>query len=357
MGKVIGRRALLKAATACIVGGNMWSPRHANAAASQLTAEGPFPPLHGATEWINSPPLIVADMRGKVVLVDFWTYTCINWLRTLPYLRAWSAKYKDSGLVVVLGVHSPEFSFESDPENVRWAVKSMAIDYPVAVDSNHAIWRAFDNQYWPALYLVDRQGRIRYHHFGEGEYVQSERIVQQLLSANWCAGRRTRRRHGECRRPRSCGRSSKTLQSPENYLGYARAANFVGDRRLDEVRQYAVPANLVLNEWVLSGDWTLKAETIAPGSVNARIVYRFHARDVNLVMGPTARGTPVRFRVSVDDRPPSTAHGADVDENGNGTVREQRVYQLIRQTQPITDRLFEIEFLNAGVEVYAFTFG
>jgi thiol-disulfide isomerase/thioredoxin len=357
MHKAIGRRAVLKAATACIVGATMSPARHTIAAANRLPDEGPFPSLHGATGWINSRPLTAADLRGKVVLVDFWTYTCINWLRTLPYLRTWAAQYKNAGLVV-LGVHTPEFSFEKDVDNVRWAVNSMTIAYPVAIDSDHAVWRAFNNQYWPALYMIDKQGRIRYHYFGEGAYEQSERIIQQLLSEDDAQDFRR-----DLVTVNAVGLEAAAdwndLKSPENYLGYERTTNFASatDALLSKSRRYAVPAHLRLNQWALSGDWTLKADASALSGANGRIAYHFHARDVNLVMGPTARSTPVRFHVSVDGQPPGTAHGSDVDENGNGTVREQRVYQLIRQPRPIVDRLFEIEFLDPGVEAYAFTFG
>jgi len=313
--------------------------------------------LERANDWLNSPPLTAASLRGKVVLVDFWTYTCINWLRTLPYVRAWHEKYRDQGLVVI-GVHAPEFAFEKNVSNVRRAVKDMRIDYPVAVDSEHVIWRAFDNQYWPALYFVDAQGRVRYQHFGEGAYEQSEMIIQALL--------REAGAEGVSHEPVSVDGQGleaaadwASLMSPENYVGYERTEKFAspGGAAPDKPRTYQLPATLRLNEWALSGDWTVKQEPAVLNSPNGRIAYRFHARDLNLVMGPAAPGTSVQFRVLIDGQPPGDARGLDVDEQGNGTVTEQRLYQLIRQPKPIADRQFEIEFLGPGVEVFVFTFG
>jgi thiol-disulfide isomerase/thioredoxin len=313
--------------------------------------------LERADEWLNSPPLTAPALRGKVVLVDFWTYTCINWLRTLPYVRAWSEKYKDKGLVVV-GVHAPEFSFEKVPSNVRWAAKEMRIDYPVAVDSEHVIWRAFRNNYWPALYFIDAQGRVRHQQFGEGAYDQSEMIIQQLLREAGASD--------VSMEPVSIeGRGLEapadwaSLRSGENYVGYDRTMNFAspGGATLEKARMYELPAQLRLNEWALSGDWTVKKEATALNKPNGRIAYRFHARDLHLVMGPKTPGVPARFRVLIDGQAPGSAHGSDVDEKGNGTVTQQRIYQLIRQTKPITDRQFEIEFLDPDVEAFAFTFG
>jgi thiol-disulfide isomerase/thioredoxin len=323
----------------------------------QVAGQGELASLERANEWLNSPPLTAAELRGKVVLVDFWTYTCINWLRTLPYIRAWAEKYRNQGLVVI-GVHSPEFAFEKDPNNVRRAVKDMRIDYPVAVDSEHVIWRAFRNQYWPALYFVDAQGRVRHHYFGEGSYPQSEMIIQELLAEAGATG--------IDREPVSVdGRGFEaaadwtSLKSPENYVGFARTENFAspGGAMLDKPRAYAFPARLRLNEWALSGDWTVTNQAIALNKPNGVIAYRFHARDLHLVMGPATPGTPVRFRVLIEGQPPGAAHGLDVDEHGYGTVTEQRLYQLIRQPKPIVDRQFEIEFLGPGVEAFAFTFG
>ena len=313
--------------------------------------------LERANEWLNSPPLTASALRGKVVLVDFWTYTCINWLRTLPYVRAWHEKYRNQGLVVI-GVHAPEFSFEKNLNNVRWAVKDMKVDYPVAVDNDHVIWRAFKNQYWPALYFIDAQGRVRHHHFGEGAYEQSEMIIQRLLAEAGASGIGDDLVSVD---PRGLEVAADwgSLKSPENYVGYERTQNFAspGGAMQDKPRMYELPARLRLNDWALSGDWTVKKETAALNKPNGRIAYRFHARDLHLVMGPATPGTPVRFRVLIDGQPPGAAHGSDVDEQGYGTVSEQRLYQLIRQPKPILDRQFEIEFLGPGVEAFAFTFG
>jgi len=322
-----------------------------------LPVEGELPSPGGATGWLNSQPLTKDGLRGKVVLVDFWTYTCINWLRTLPYVRAWAGKYKEQGLVVI-GVHTPEFRFEKDLDNVRRAVKDRKIDFPVAMDNDYAIWRAFDNHYWPALYVIDAQGRIRHHQFGEGGYERSERIIQQLLGEAGISGIGDQLAAVDAR-----GIEAEAdwadLKSPENYLGHERTENFVSPGRavLDKPRVYAAPARLKLNDWALSGDWTVKRDGVALNKANGRIAYRFHARDLHLVMGPAVRGASVRFRVLIDGQPPGAAHGIDVDDQGNGTVSEQRLYQLIRQPSPIADRQFEIEFLDPGVEAFAFTFG
>ena len=326
-------------------------------AAVQLPIEGEFPSLGGATGWLNSPPLTAAGLRGKVVLIDVWTYTCINWLRTLPYVRAWAEKYKNQGLVVI-GVHSPEFAFEKDVDNVRHAAKEMRVDYPIALDNDFAVWRAFNNDYWPALYLIDAQGHIRYHHFGEGEYEQSERVIQQLLSEAGVGGIGRDLASVDARGAEAAADWSN-LKSPETYVGYGRAENFAspGGAVSDKRRVYAVPARLKLTHWALSGDWTVGKQATALNKPNGRIAYRFHARDVHLIMGPAARGTSVRFRVLIDGQPPGASHGVDVDDQGNGTVTEQRMYQLIRQPQSIGDRQFEIEFLDSGVEAFAFTFG
>jgi thiol-disulfide isomerase/thioredoxin len=291
------------------------------------------------------------------VLIDFWTYTCINWLRTLPYVRAWAEKYKDQGLVVI-GVHSPEFEFEKNLDNIRQAANGMRVGYPVAIDSGHAVWSAFDNQYWPALYFVDAKGRIRHHHFGEGEYEQSERVIQQLLIEAGGAGIGNALVSVDARGAEVAA-DWNSLRSPENYVGYERTENFAspGGAAIDKGRVYAAPARLRLNHWALSGDWTVKKQAIALNKANGRIAYRFHARDLHIVMGPAARGTSVRFRVLIDGQPPGAAHGVDVDDQGAGTVTEQRLHQLIRQSKPIADRQFEIEFLDPGVEAFAFTFG
>jgi thiol-disulfide isomerase/thioredoxin len=325
---------------------------------TDLPVERDMPSLGGANAWLNSQPLKTEALRGKVVLVDFWTYSCINWLRTLPYVRAWAGKYKDQGLVAI-GVHTPEFGFEHDIDNVRRAVKNMRIGYPVAIDNDQALWGAFSNQYWPALYFVDAQGHIRHHKFGEGDYQQSERVIQHLLAE---AGRK-----GIIGQPLvpadargiEAAADWDSLNSPENYVGYARTQNFAspGGAAMDQRRVYAAPTQLDLNEWALAGDWTMGKQATVLNKPNGRIAYRFHARDLHIVMGPPARGTPVRFRVLVDGQPPSRGHGLDVDDNGNGTVTEPRLYQLIRQAPPIADRQFEIEFLDPGVETFAFTFG
>jgi thiol-disulfide isomerase/thioredoxin len=313
--------------------------------------------LERADAWLNSPPLTAAALRGKVVLIDFWTYTCINWRRTLPYVRGWAEKYREQGLVVI-GVHAPEFAFEKNLDNVRWAVEDMRIGYPVAVDNDHVIWRAFNNQYWPALYFIDSQGRMRHHQFGEGAYEQSEMIIQELLRE---AGIGAIDREPVSVKPQGAEAAAdwRSLKSGENYVGYARTENFAspGGALLDKPRMYQPPAMLRLNEWALSGDWTVKTETATLNKPDGGIAYRFHARDLHLVMGPAAPGTSVRFRLRIDGQPPGAAHGTDVDEQGEGTVDRQRMYQLIRQPNPIADRQFEIEFLGPGVEVFAFTFG
>jgi thiol-disulfide isomerase/thioredoxin len=329
----------------------------AGATALKLPVEGDMPSLSGANGWLNSPPLSTAGLRGKVVLVDFWTYTCINWLRTLPYVRAWAEKYRNQGLVVI-GVHTPEFAFEHDIDNVRRAVTDMKVDYPVAIDNDYAIWRAFNNEYWPALYFVDAQGRIRHHQFGEGDYDQSEKVIQQLLFEAG-AGDTGHEPAAVDARGAEVAADWDNLKSAENYVGFERTENFSSTDRavLGKPHVYAAPSRLKLNHWALSGDWTVEKPLVALNKPDGRIVYRFHARDLHLVMGPAARGTSVRFRVLIDGKPPGAAHGSDVDDQGNGAVKEQRLYQLIRQPKPIVDRQFEIEFLDSGVEAFAFTFG
>jgi thiol-disulfide isomerase/thioredoxin len=329
--------------------------RHAGPA--PLSDEGHLPGFDGATGWLNSPPLTAAGLRGKVVLVDFWTYTCINWLRTLAYVRAWAEKYKDEGLVVV-GVHTPEFPFEQDEDNVREAAEDMTVEYPIALDSDYAVWRAFSNQYWPAVYIADAQGRIRHHHFGEGAYMECERVIQQLLRE---AGRDGIGDDLVSVIPDGFEAQADWthLESPETYLGYEQAQNFasLGRAELDEPRTYVVPDPLRLNHWALSGDWTIERRASVLNEPEGRIAFRFHARDVHLVMGPPARGTTVPFRVLVDGEPPGSDHGLDVDEQGHGRLSQQRLHQLIRQGGSITDRTFEIAFLAPGAEAYAFTFG
>jgi len=322
----------------------------------QLPIEGEMPSLANASGWLNSQSLTAAGVRGKVVLIDFCTYTCINWLRQLPYVRAWSEKYRELGLVVI-GVHTPEFPFEKDIENVRRALKSIRVDFPIAIDNDYAIWRAFNNQYWPALYFIDANGRIRHHHFGEGAYEQSEKIIQQLLGdAGKATGRGLVSVEG---RGIEAPAEWASLKTPEIYLGYERSENFAspGGVVLDKRRVYAAPARLRLNQWTLSGDWTVGKQPAVLNEAKGRIACRFHARDLHLVMAPSARGMSVRYRVLIDGQPAGAAHGIDVDGQGTGTVTEPRLYQLIRQPKPITDRQFEIEFLDSGVEAFAFTFG
>jgi thiol-disulfide isomerase/thioredoxin len=309
-----------------------------------------------ASEWLNSPPLTAASLRGKVVLVDFWTYTCINWLRTLPYVRAWSQKYTQG--LIVIGVHTPEFAFEHNLDNVRRAVQQMRVEYPVVIDNDYAIWRAFRNQYWPALYLVDMGGRIRERQFGEGEYDRSERAIQRRLSEAGVGGidnGLVRVEGGGF----EAAADWTNLRSPETYILYDRSENFASREAptLDRRRAYTAPGRLALNQWSFAGEWTMGTKATVLNKAPGQIVYRFHARDVHLVMGPPRPESPVRFRVTIDGQPPGTAHGLDVDEGGNGTASEQRLYQLIRQPKPIVDRTFAIEFLDAGVEAFSFTFG
>jgi len=326
-------------------------------AIGDLPIEGELPSLGGAVEWLNSPPLTAAGLRGKVVLVDFWTYSCINCLRSLPYIRAWADKYRDQGLVVI-GVHAPEFAFEKNIANVKAAVADLGITYPVAIDNDYAIWRAFGNQYWPAHYFIDAQGKIRYHHFGEGEYAQSERVIQQLLAEAGHSGvaRDVVSAYAEGVQLQA---DMTQMQSPETYVGYARASNFSadGNQVKDRAHDYVLPSSLALNQWGLAGNWQVKAEKAVLESANGRIAYRFHARDLHLVLGTGLQGKPLRFRVLIDGKPPGVNHGSDIDADGRGAVVEERLYQLIRQKDASADHLFEIEFLSPGVEAFAFTFG
>jgi thiol-disulfide isomerase/thioredoxin len=322
-----------------------------------LSVEGRLPGFDGATGWLNSPPLDTLDVRGKVVLVDFWTYTCINWLRTLAYVRAWAEKYGDQGLVVI-GVHTPEFPFEKDLENVRQAAKEMRVEYPIALDSDYEVWRAFSNHYWPAVYVADAEGRIRHHQFGEGQYEECERVIQQLLREAGVEGV-----DDDLVSVTPDGFEAQAdwtnLGSPETYLGYDQAQNFAspGGAAFDEQRTYDAPDALRLNHWALSGDWTIERGASVLNRAEGQIAFRFHARDVHLVLGPPERGTTVPFRVLVDGEPPGDSHGLDIDEQGRGTVSQQRLYQLVRERGSITDRTFEITFLAPGVEAYVFTFG
>jgi len=326
------------------------------------TAPGPaagpqtMPDLSGAIAWINSPPLNRDQLKGHVVLVDFWTYSCINCLRSIPYVRAWADKYKASGLIVI-GVHTPEFAFEKDQDNVRRAVTELKITYPVALDNDYKIWKAFSNSYWPADYLVDATGHIRFHHFGEGKYDESEQQIQDLLkehdpqlSVNGLV------------KVTAIGAEAAPdtdVQSPETYVGYDRADSFLptGGLKQDAAQSYAIPKHLELNQWGLAGKWTDHAQVASLDAARGRIVYRFHARDLHLVLGPAADGKPVRFRVKIDGQAPGENHGVDTNAAGEGTITDHRLYQLIRQKNPIEDRTFEIEFLDPGAQAYAFTFG
>ena len=322
-----------------------------------LPVEGNLPSLEGAVQWLNSPPLDAQALKGKVVLVDFWTYSCINCLRSLPYVKAWAEKYRDQGLVVI-GVHAPEFAFERDVGNVTKAMKDLGINYPVAIDNEFKIWRAFNNEYWPAHYFADAQGRIRYHHFGEGAYAESERVIQQLLreagAAKVADGLINAKADGVQMAP-----DNDAVQSPETYVGYQRAEHFVPQTALvpDKVAAYNPPAQLALNDWSLGGQWHVGPERATASAPASRIVYRFHARDLHLVLGPGADGKPVRFKVLIDGKAPGDAHGMDVAPDGSGTVTDQRLYQLVRQSGGVTDRTFSIEFLDSGASAYAFTFG
>ena len=353
-------QVLLAMAIACAIGISLVpvaKEKSVARAEAQLPIECQFPSLSGATGWLNSQPLTPAGLRGKVVLVEFWTYSCINWLRTLPYVRAWAQKYKQQGLVVI-GVHTPEFGFEKDVDKVRRAARDMKIDYPIALDSEYALWGAFRNRYWPALYFIDAKGQIRHHQFGEGDYEKSEKVIQQLL-AEAGAGDIDLKPVALDARGVEAAADWENLRSPETYVGYLRAENFSfpGGAVEDKARVYALPARLALNHWALSGDWTVENQAAVLNRPHGRIAHRFHARDLHLVMGPGARGSSVRFRVLIDGQPPAAAHGLDVDEQGNGTISETRLYQLIRQPKPIADRQFEIEFFDSGVQAFVFTFG
>jgi thiol-disulfide isomerase/thioredoxin len=331
----------------------------ASASESQLTLpdEGPMPDLNGAVGWLNSPPVSTKSLRGKVVVIDFWTYSCINCLRALPYVEGWASKYKDAGLVVI-GVHTPEFAFEKDRANVEKAVRDLKITYPVAIDSDYKIWRAFNNEYWPAHYFIDGKGRIRYHHFGEGEYDESERVIQQLLKENGVTSLST----GVIDVTGSgveAAADNRNVGSPETYIGYKRAENFASAEPIarDSRKTYGPQPRLSLNQWALGGAWSVGAESAVLQSVPGRIIFRFHARDLHLVLGPAKNGKPIRLVVKLDGTPPGEDHGADTDAAGAGTVKGNRLYQLIRQKGAVEDRTFEIDFLDPGVEAFAFTFG
>jgi Thioredoxin like C-terminal domain/AhpC/TSA family len=325
--------------------------------AADLPVEGEFPDLGGATAWLNSEPLTPAGLRGKVVLVEFCTYSCVNWLRTVPYVRAWDERYRDDGLVVI-GAHTPEFEFEHDVEKIRAALEEMGVRYPIAVDNDYAVWRAFDNNYWPALYFADARGQIRHHRFGEEDYERSERVIQELLTAAGASGV-----DEELVSVDADGIYApadwETLGSPETYVGYARASAFASPGGLvpEQSHVYDDPPKLDLNHWSLGGDWTVGEQPTLLNEPGGRIRHRFHAGDVNLVMGAEGGEGSVPFVVRVDGEPPGDAHGLDVDAEGNGTVAEERLYQLVRQPGSDSDRTFEITFQGSGVQAYVFTFG
>jgi cytochrome c biogenesis protein CcdA/thiol-disulfide isomerase/thioredoxin len=325
-------------------------------AEAELPVEDLMPSLDGAQEWLNSPPLSLEALKGKVVLVDFWTYSCINCLRSIPYVRAWAEKYRDHGLVVI-GVHAPEFAFERNVDNVKNAIKTLKIDYPVAIDNEYKIWRSFENEYWPAHYFIDGNGKVRHHHFGEGEYAESERVIQKMLTdagnKNVPTGLVAVNASGA-----EAASDKADVNSSETYIGYDRGENFVspGGVVQDESHVYAV-GEPQLNDWSLTGKWTIGNERAQLDEKDGSIVYRFHARDLHLVLGPSTEGSKIRFRITIDGKPPGDPHGMDADAEGNGEVTTQRLYQLVRSPGAIADHTFEIRFLDPGVQAYAFTFG
>jgi cytochrome c biogenesis protein CcdA/thiol-disulfide isomerase/thioredoxin len=322
-----------------------------------LTDEGRFPDLSGAVAWLNSPPLSSKALKGKVVLIDFWTYSCINCLRALPYVEGWASKYKAAGLVVI-GVHTPEFAFEKERTNVEKAVRDLKVSYPVAIDSDYAIWKAFNNEYWPAHYFIDGKGRMRYHHFGEGEYAESEQVIQELLKENGAQLAASEAISVSGAGPEAAP-DTANRRSAETYVGYHRAEHFASTEKIDKdsKRAYTPQPRLSLNQWALAGSWKVGEESTVLQTAPGKIIFRFHARDLHLVLGTTKDGRPVRFTVKLDGTAPGDDHGADVDNNGSGTVQDHRLYQLIRQKGPVEDRTFEIEFLDPGVQAFAFTFG
>lgn len=353
---------LLDAAPAAQPAGNAMTAMTSTAATADapLPFEGSLPPLDGATGWLNSPPLGTEALRGKVVLIDFWTYSCINCLRAMPFVHEWERRYRDHGLVVI-GVHTPEFAFERNPRNVMRAVEQLKVGYPVALDNNYAIWRAFDNRYWPAHYFVDAQGRIRAHQFGEGNYAHSEQVIRRLLQE---AGNHNLPPPADAAADTLQGVAEqadmRNLRSPETYLGHARAEHFAspGGQREDRDADYTLPETLALNQWGLGGRWKVDNEAALLQHAGGRIAFRFHARDLHLVLAPAADGSPVRFRIWLDGRPlPAADAGTDVGADGTGVVDEHRLYQLVRQRDSVGEHRFEIEFLDPGVQAYAFTFG
>jgi thiol-disulfide isomerase/thioredoxin len=351
------RRSIVTAIAAVVSCLAIGAPSVEAQEAPSIVGSSPLYGLAGATGWINSPPLTAKELKGKVVLVDFWDYSCINCIRAIPYIRAWAEKYKDSGLVVI-GVHTPEFDIEKEMPNVQKAVNKFGITYPVALDNDQKIWNAFHNEYWPAHYFIDAKGKVRYEHFGEGEYDQSEKWIQKLLkeaNANPMAAAPVNiRGQGVEAAP-----DMVDVGSPETYIGYARAKNFTspGGIKRDVEQIYTEPKRLFMNEWGLAGKWNDHRQVAVLGDAGGKIVFRFHARDLHLVLGPSADGKPVRFRVTIDGQAPGQSHGVDTDAQGNGVVTEHRLYQLIRQNGPIKDHTFAIEFLDPGVQAFSFTFG
>lgn len=329
-----------------------------SSAANVLPVEGEIPSLAGATAWLNSPPLDAAALRGKVVLVDFWTYSCINCLRSLPYIKSWYERYKDHGLVII-GVHAPEFAFEKNQGNVSRAVTELGIQYPVAMDNDYAIWRGFDNHYWPAHYFIDATGKIRGHHFGEGDYEESEQTIRELLIAAGFTDLPPAGGEVQGAKGVEAAADRDSDESPETYVGYARAKSFVslGGFAEDRAKLYSLPPSLGFNDWGLSGKWTVGGQQAELDAAGGRVVFRFVARDLHLVLGPGTDGKPVRFKVRMDGADPGASHGVDTDAAGNGVVTEQRLYQLIRQAGTVGEHTFSIEFLDVGVQAYAFTFG
>ena len=353
--------AMMAPANAMMMAGAPHKTTNANnammAAGGPASAAPPTTDLSGATAWLNSPPLNLAALHGKVVLIDFWTYSCINCLRTLPYIKAWNEKYKSDGLVII-GVHTPEFPFEKDESNVRKAIHDLGITYPVAMDDDYRIWRSFNNQFWPADYLIDATGQLRFHHFGEGDYDTTEQQIRTLLAEANHQPLPTTPTNIAATGAEAAADSSDT-QSPETYIGYHRAQNFVSPEGFNqnEAQLYHAPASLQLNQWALAGKWEVDRQIATSLAPSSAIIFRFHARDLHLVLGPSADGKPIRFRITIDGKAPGADHGVDTDAEGNGTVKEDRLYQLIRQQGAIHDRTFRIEFLTPGVQAYSFTFG
>jgi cytochrome c biogenesis protein CcdA/thiol-disulfide isomerase/thioredoxin len=353
--------AMMAPANAMMMSGAPHKTTSANnammAAGGPASTAPPTTDLSGATAWLNSPPLNLTALHGKVVLIDFWTYSCINCLRTLPYIKAWNEKYKSSGLVII-GVHTPEFPFEKDESNVRKAIHDLGITYPVPMDNDYRIWRSFNNQFWPADYLIDATGQLRFHHFGEGDYDATEQQIRTLLAEANHQPLPTTPTNIAATGAEAAADSTDT-QSPETYIGYHRAQNFASPNGFNqnEAQLYQAPTTLELNQWALAGKWEVDRQIATSLVPTSAIVFRFHARDLHLVLGPSEDGKPIRFRITIDGKAPGEDHGVDTDAEGNGTVKENRLYQLIRQHGTIHDRTFRIEFLTPGVQAYSFTFG